>query len=271
MNEKRADIRLVEMGLAESREKARSLIMAGAVFSQGKRIDKAGTNVATDQILEVKENPIPYVSRGGLKLQKAITEFHLVLHGVIALDIGASTGGFTDCMLQNGAKKVYAVDVGYGQLDWRLRNDDRVKVMERRNARFIQPDWLDEIPSFASIDVSFISLSLILPSVWNCLEAGGEVVALVKPQFEAGRDKVGKKGVVRSEQVHAEVLESSARFASGNGYSVLGVSYSPITGPKGNIEFLLYLRKEQCMHNELPESIRMQILETASDAHKCFG
>lgn len=267
MNEKRADIRLVELGLAESREKARSLIMEGAVYSQGRRIEKAGTGVESDQILEVRSDPNPFVSRGGLKLQKAVAEFSLDLRDAVALDIGASTGGFTDCMLKNGAKKVYAIDVGYGQLDWRLRNDDRVKVMERTNARFIQPDRLDEKPSFASIDVSFISLTLILPPLYACLDDGGEVIALVKPQFEAGRDKVGKNGVVRSEQTHYEVLLSTADFASQNGYRVLGVAFSPITGPKGNIEFLLYLKKDAYMHNELSENIRLKVRETVENAH----
>jgi 23S rRNA (cytidine1920-2'-O)/16S rRNA (cytidine1409-2'-O)-methyltransferase len=173
-------------------------------------------------------------------------------------------------MLKSGAKKVYAIDVGYGQLDWRLRNDDRVKVMERTNARFIQPDWLDEKPSFASIDVSFISLTLILPPLRACLDDFGEVIALVKPQFEAGRDKVGKNGVIRSEQTHLEVLESIAGFASENGYRVLDTGFSPITGPKGNIEFLLYLKKDSCMHNEISENILLKIRETVENAHICL-
>lgn len=271
MNKTRADILLVEQGLAKTREKAKSLIMAGEVYSMGKRIEKAGESVSRDQTLEVKENPLPFVSRGGLKLLKAIDEFSLDLQGVVALDIGASTGGFTDCMLQKGAAKVYAIDVGYGQLDWRLRNDKRVKVMERTNARFLKLDWLDERPSFASIDVSFISLTLILEPLFQCLIDGGTVVALVKPQFEAGRDKVGKHGVVRSIDTHVNVLENISAFALKTGYSVSGIGYSPITGPKGNIEFLLHLKKGKSSDNVMREELRKRIIETVEGAHSALN
>lgn len=239
----RIDVRMTELGLAPSREKARSLIMAGVVFADGRRIDKPGDLIKEGQAIEVKEDPNPFVSRGGLKLQKAMQEFELCLDGRVCMDIGSSTGGFTDCMLQHGAKRVYAIDVGYGQLDWKLRNDARVTVMERTNARNMEPAWFDTIASFASIDVSFISLKLILPALYNCLQENGEVVALVKPQFEAGRSKVGKNGVVREASTHCEVLINSATMALETGFDVLNISFSPITGPKGNIEFLLHLRR----------------------------
>lgn len=239
----RADLRLVELGLAESREKARSLIMSGAVSIGGVRVEKPGDNVPPDCTLSVKENPIPFVSRGGLKLDKPVRKYALSLANAVALDIGASTGGFTDCMLQNGAKKVYAIDVGYGQLDWRLRSDPRVIVMERTNARYMEPGWFSEQPDFASMDVSFISIRLILPQIFTCLRADANAVVLVKPQFEAGRGKVGKNGVVRDPETHREVLLGAAEFALETGFCVLQVDYSPITGPKGNIEFLLVLQK----------------------------
>ena len=239
----RIDVLLVELGLAQSREKARALIMAGAVFADERRVDKPGEVIKCEQHVRVKNDALPFVSRGGLKLQRAVERFGLNLDGRVAADIGASTGGFTDCMLQHGAAKVFAIDVGYGQLDWTLRNDPRVAVLERTNARYMAPDWFGPLPSFASIDVSFISLGLILPPLFHCLIDEGEVVALVKPQFEAGRDKVGKNGVVRSEEVHLSVLRNIVVMAHGVGFSVLGADYSPITGPKGNIEFLLYLKK----------------------------
>ncbi|MEL7608556.1 MAG: TlyA family RNA methyltransferase [Bacillota bacterium] len=240
---KRIDVLLVESGLAQSREKARALIMAGAVFADERRVDKPGEVIKDGQCIRVKDDALPFVSRGGFKLEKAVERFKLDLDARVAADIGASTGGFTDCMLQHGAAKVYAIDVGYGQLDWKLRNDPRVKVLERTNARYMAPEWFDPLPSFASIDVSFISLGLILPPLFRCLEDDGEVVALVKPQFEAGRDKVGKNGVVRSREVHLEVLKSTAAMARGVGFTAFGADYSPITGPKGNIEFLLHLKK----------------------------
>lgn len=239
----RADVRLVECGMAATREKARSLIMAGAVYIDDRAVAKPGDIVAPDSCLTVRKDPNPYVSRGGLKLDKAICAFGIELNGVTALDIGASTGGFTDCMLHHGAAKVYALDVGYGQLDWSLRNDPRVVVMERVNARSMEPEWFESQPGFAGIDVSFISLRLILPALYPCIKDSGLVVALVKPQFEAGRDKVGKNGVVRDERVHCDVLTSLCSFAQQTGFLLCGMEYSPITGPKGNIEFLLFMQK----------------------------
>ena len=260
MSGTRIDLRLTELGLAPSREKARSLIMAGVVLADGRRVEKPSDIV--------KEDPNPFVSRGGLKLQKAMEEFDLSLEQQVCMDIGSSTGGFTDCMLQHGAKRVYAIDVGYGQLDWKLRNDPRVTVMERTNARNMESAWFDEPATFASIDVSFISLKLILPPLYHCLAEGGEVVALVKPQFEAGRSKVGKNGVVREASTHCEVLLSSAKMALDVGFDVLNVSFSPITGPKGNIEFLLYLRQSSNTakaHFDIKKTVR-NIVDAAHKA-----
>lgn len=264
----RADIRLVELGLAESREKARSLIMSGAVSLYEKRIEKPGDNVPPDCMLSVKEDPVPFVSRGGLKLDKPVRKYGISLVNAVALDIGASTGGFTDCMLQNGAKKVYAIDVGYGQLDWRLRNDPRVVVMERTNARYMEPGWFAERPDFASMDVSFISIRLLLPQVFSCLREGALAVILVKPQFEAGRDKVGKNGVVRDPQTHRTVLLNVAKFAFETGFQVQHLDYSPITGPKGNIEFLLVLQKPSGSALAAADlSLEETVEETVADAH----
>ena len=240
---KRLDVLLVERGLAETRQKALSTIMSGVVFVGGQRADKAGLNLAEDAEIEVRGGALPYVSRGGLKLEKAIRAFDLTLAGLVCADIGASTGGFTDCMLQNGARKVYAVDVGYGQLDWRLRGDRRVVCMERTNARYLTHEQVPDELDFASIDVSFISLRLILPAVYGLLRDGGRVACLVKPQFEAGREKVGKKGVVRDSAVHLEVLERFLTHAGDSGFAVLDLTYSPIRGPEGNIEYLGYLKK----------------------------
>lgn len=261
MNGVRADIRLVELRLASSREKARSLIMEGMVSMNGVRIDKAGTAVPPDSVLEVKAQAIPFVSRGGLKLDKAVRKYGLSLEGKVTMDIGASTGGFTDCMLQNGAKKVYAIDVGYGQLDWKLRNDSRVVVMERTNARNMVPEWFEESPEFASIDVSFISVKLILPGMYACLKEGSQAVVLVKPQFEAGRGQVGKNGVVREASTHEKVVNEIASFAQTTGFSVEEVDFSPITGPKGNIEFLLLLKKTTPQESlELGEKIKNVVI-----------
>ena len=243
MSKTRLDIELVRRALAPSREKAQALIMAGEVRVDGVPAKKPGQEAAETALIEVAQNAIPYVSRGGLKLEKAVTEFALALSGKRCADIGASTGGFTDCMLQNGAAHVTAIDVGYGQLDWSLRQNPRVKVLERTNARFMEPDWFACPPDFASIDVSFISLALILPPLLPCLAEDGEVVALIKPQFEAGRSEVGKNGVVRDPAVHAKVCEKVMQMADAAGYAVLNLSYSPITGPKGNREFLLHLCK----------------------------
>ncbi|MGG2200625.1 MULTISPECIES: TlyA family RNA methyltransferase [Paenibacillus] len=240
----RLDVLLVERGLFETREKAKSAIMAGLVSVAGEPVDKAGTKVPKAAAIAVKGALHPYVSRGGLKLEKALRKFEIDVSGVTMLDIGASTGGFTDCALQHGAAYVYAVDVGYNQLDWSLRKDPRVCVMERTNFRFMQPgDLQGPQPTFASIDVSFISLKLILPALHGLLADDGTVVALVKPQFEAGREKVPKTGVVREPAVHREVLETVLRFAQQNGFALRGLTFSPIKGGEGNIEFLAYLQK----------------------------
>ena len=243
MAKERLDILLVERGLAGSRERAKRMIMAGEVLVDGQKIDKAGTTVKAEAEIRLLGHDIPYVSRGGLKLEKAMKEFGVRLQDKAAADIGASTGGFTDCMLQNGAKKVYAIDVGYGQLAWKLRTDARVRNMERTNIRTVTPEMIGEPLDFASIDVSFISLKLILPAVHNVLKDGGHVACLVKPQFEAGKEKVGKKGVVRDPAVHLEVLEHFLDHAKDSGFTVLGLTYSPIRGPEGNIEYLGYLEK----------------------------
>ena len=244
-NKTRLDVLLTERGLLDSRQKAQATIMSGIVFVNGQRVDKVGTAVANDALIEIRGATLPYVSRGGLKLEKAMQTFPLTLTGKICADIGASTGGFTDCMLQNGAKKVYAVDVGYGQLDWKLRNDARVVCMERINARYLTHEEIPEELDFASVDVSFISLKLIFPALYGLLREGGEIACLIKPQFEAGREKVGKKGVVRDPAVHLEVLEHFLIHAKENHFTVLGITYSPIRGPEGNIEYLGFLRKSE--------------------------
>lgn len=246
MTEKmRLDLAVVNGGYAESREKAKALIMAGTVYVNNQKCDKAGTTVKPDDIIEVRGGTLKYVSRGGLKLEKAVNSFGIKLDGCICADIGASTGGFTDCMLQNGAKKVYAVDVGYGQLDWRLRSDARVVCMERTNARYLTHEQIPDELDFASVDVSFISLKLILPALAGLLKPDGHAVCLVKPQFEAGREKVGKKGVVRDPAVHLEVLEHFLEHAKESRFTVLGLTYSPIRGPEGNIEYLGYLSRAE--------------------------
>ena len=243
MNKERIDVLLVEKGFFESREKAKASIMAGVVYANEQKIDKAGEEVSIDAKLEVRENICPYVSRGGLKLEKAVKFFGVNLKDKVCMDIGASTGGFTDCMLQNGAKKVFSVDVGYGQFAWKLRQDERVVCMERTNIRYVTDEQIGEKLDFASIDVSFISLTKVLPVAFNLLKDGGEVVALIKPQFEAGREQVGKKGVVRDSKVHKEVIEKIIAFSESIGIRVKNLSFSPIKGPEGNIEFLLYLGK----------------------------
>ena len=238
---KRLDVLLTERGLQESRQRAQAVIMSGEVFVNGQRVDKPGTAVAEDARIEVRGGTLAYVSRGGLKLEKAMAAFPIDLNGAVCADIGASTGGFTDCMLQNGAEKVYAVDVGYGQLAWKLRSDPRVVCLERTNARYLTKEQIPEPLDFASIDVSFISLKLILPALRPLMAENGQVVALVKPQFEAGREKVGKKGVVRDSAVHQEVLEHFLVHADEADFSVKGLTFSPIRGPEGNIEYLGYL------------------------------
>lgn len=242
---KRIDVLLYEKGLAPSREKARTLIMAGCVYADNQKFDKPGDTVREDAVLEVRGNTLRYVSRGGLKLEKAMQLFPIKLENTVCMDIGASTGGFTDCMLQNGASKVYSVDVGYGQLAWQLRTDPRVVNLERTNARYLTREQIPEEIDFFSVDVSFISLKIILPAVRPLLKDGGKAVCLIKPQFEAGREKVGKKGVVRDKETHAEVIKTITDFAFDTGFSVVGLDFSPIKGPEGNIEYLMYLRKEQ--------------------------
>ncbi len=241
MAKSRLDVLLVEKGLQETRQKAQAAIMSGLVFVDGKRVDKPGTAVKAEAVIEVRGNTLPYVSRGGLKLEKAMSIWPIHLDGCVCMDVGASTGGFTDCMLQNGASKVYAVDVGYGQLAWKLRSDSRVVCLERTNARYLTHELIPEEPDFSSVDVSFISLKLILPAIAAVLKQGGQVVCLIKPQFEAGKEKVGKKGVVRDPAVHLEVLQNFLIYAKENNFTVLDITYSPIRGPEGNIEYLGYL------------------------------
>lgn len=240
----RLDVLLVKKGLAESREKAKAIIMSGIVYVDNNKEDKAGQTFNEDALIEVRGNTLRYVSRGGLKLEKAMNCFGVTLEGKIAMDVGASTGGFTDCMLQNGAMKVYSVDVGHGQLAWKLRNDERVVCMEKTNIRYVTPDDVADKIDFASIDVSFISLKKVLPAVYDLLTDVGEVVCLIKPQFEAGREKVGKKGVVREQSVHVEVVDMIVSFAREMGFVTLDLSYSPIKGPEGNIEYLLYITRD---------------------------
>lgn len=242
----RLDVILVNRGYAASREKAKAILMSGNVYVNGQKEDKAGTFFDESKIeLEVRGHTLKYVSRGGLKLEKAMDRWQLALAGKVCMDIGASTGGFTDCMLQNGASKVYSVDVGSGQLAWTLRNDERVVCMEQTNFRYVTPDDIQDELDFASVDVSFISLTKILIPARNLLKAGGEMVCLIKPQFEAGRDKVGKKGVVREPEVHREVIGKIVDYADSIGFTVLHLEYSPIKGPEGNIEYLVHLKKER--------------------------
>ena len=238
----RLDVLLVKRNLADSREKAKAIIMSGNVFVEGQREDKAGTTFPEEVNIEVRGHVLPYVSRGGLKLEKAMKEFHVTVDGKVCTDVGSSTGGFTDCMLQNGAKKVFAIDVGRGQLDWKLRQDPRVVCMEKTNIRYVTPEEIPDRIQFVSIDVSFISLTKVLGPVKALMEPDGEVVCLIKPQFEAGREKVGKKGVVREKSVHLEVIEMVASFAGSIGFEALHLEFSPIKGPEGNIEYLLHLR-----------------------------
>lgn len=245
----RLDVLLVQRGLAPSREKAKTMIMEGNVFVDQQREDKAGSFFDVEAKIEVRGNTLRYVSRGGLKLEKAMEAFGLDLSGCVCMDIGASTGGFTDCMLQNGAAKVYAVDVGYGQFAWKLRQDPRVVCMEKTNIRYVTPDQIGEPLDFASVDVSFISLTKVLEPAKALLREGAQMVCLIKPQFEAGKDKVGKKGVVREQSTHREVIEKVIAYARGRGFRVLHLDYSPVKGPEGNIEYLVHLANDN-----LPES-----------------
>lgn len=253
---KRLDVILVENGFFESREKAKASIMAGVVFVDEQKSDKAGELVSTEAKIEVRKNICPYVSRGGLKLEKAINNFNIELNDKVCMDIGASTGGFTDCMLQNGAKKVFSVDVGYGQFAWKLRQDDRVVCMERTNIRYVKNEDIGEDLDFASIDVSFISLTKVLPIAFMLTKDKGEVVALIKPQFEAGREQVGKKGVVRDSNVHKEVIEKVISFSNSIGFGVKGLDFSPIKGPEGNIEFLVYLYKGENKFFDIDSTVK---------------
>mgnify|MGYP002603785843 CR=1 FL=1 len=246
----RLDVLLVKRGLAESREKAKAIIMSGIVYVEDQKEDKAGTTFDENAKIEVRGSTLKYVSRGGLKLEKAMTHFGVTLDQKVCMDVGASTGGFTDCMLQNGAVKVFSVDVGHGQLAWKLRNDPRVVCMEKTNIRYVTPEDIDDVLDFASVDVSFISLTKILEPARNLLRDGGQMVCLIKPQFEAGRENVGKKGVVRDKAVHLEVVERIVSFALEHGFSVLHLSYSPIKGPEGNIEYLVHIQKSETATKE---------------------
>ena len=263
----RLDVLLVERGLYETREKAKAAVMAGLVQVGGERCDKPGTKIAEDASITVKGELHPYVSRGGLKLEKALRVFGIDLNGRVLMDIGASTGGFTDCALQHGARLVYAIDVGYGQLAWSLRQDERVVVMERTNFRHMDPDDFEhERPDAASIDVSFISLKLILPVLYRFLKPGGDVVALIKPQFEAGKERVGKHGIVREPQVHEDVLAQIGGFARELGFSLHGLDFSPITGGEGNIEFIAHLQKAEGGFDE--EGWLRRVAEVVEAAHR---
>lgn len=253
----RLDVLLVKRNLAPSREKAKAIIMSGNVFVDGQREDKAGTTFPEEVQIEVKGHTLPYVSRGGLKLEKAIHNFDVTVDGKVCTDVGSSTGGFTDCMLQNGARKVFAIDVGRGQLDWKLRQDNRVVCMEKTNIRYVTPEDIGEPVDFSSIDVSFISLTKVLLPIRNYLTENGQIVALIKPQFEAGREKVGKKGVVREKSTHIEVITKVIDYAMSIGFAVLNLEFSPIKGPEGNIEYLVHL--EKCDTNDrIAENVKIE-------------
>ena len=263
-SKKRIDLLLLEKDIFTTRERARASIMAGEIFVDGKRVDKCGENVNIDSVIDFKGHQLPYVSRGGLKLEKAINKFQINLSDKVCFDIGASTGGFTDCMLQNGASKVFSIDVGYGQFAWKLRVDPRVVCMERKNVRYLTFEDIGELAAFASIDVSFISLKKIIPPVTALLSKGGAVVALIKPQFEAGREKVGKKGVVRDPLVHIEVINTIVDFVEKNNFQIKALDFSPIKGPEGNLEYLLYFTKEEAEINKFDKAI---IEDTVKNSH----
>ncbi|MDC7286522.1 TlyA family RNA methyltransferase [Blautia schinkii] len=263
---KRLDLLLVERALAPSREKAKAYIMSGNVYVDGQKEDKAGSMFAETVNIEVRGNTLRYVSRGGLKLEKAMENFGVTLTDKVCMDVGASTGGFTDCMLQNGAVKVYAIDVGYGQLDWKLRNDPRVVCMEKTNIRYVLPEHIQEPAAFSSIDVSFISLTKVLLPVRELLTEDGEIVCLIKPQFEAGREKVGKKGVVRDPAVHREVIEKVRDYAKSISMEPCHLSFSPIKGPEGNIEYLLHLKKHP-EGTEVSDSLDAEVAAVVEEAH----
>lgn len=263
----RLDTEVVRLGLTESREKARALIMAGSVYVNSQKADKPGIQVSPADKIELRAAPLRYVSRGGLKLEKAMRQFKIELEGAVCMDIGASSGGFTDCMLQNGAAKVYAVDVGYGQLDWKLRNDARVVNMERTNIRYVTPGQIGEPLDFISVDVSFISLTLVLPVAKSLLSPTGRAVCLIKPQFEAGKGRVGKNGVVRDPAIHAETIQKIITFSREIGFGVQALDFSPVRGPKGNIEYLLLLSADgaggEISEDNIAEMVRISHLETA--------
>lgn len=269
VEKERLDVLLVQQGLANSRELAKAYIMAGNVYVDGQKEDKAGTKVAVTAKLEVKGNQMKYVSRGGYKLEKAMDVFGIRLNGKICLDIGASTGGFTDCMLQNGASKVYAIDVGYGQFAWKLRNDERVVCLEKTNVRYVTHEQVPDEGDFASIDVSFISLTKVLPAVLGVLGEKGQLVCLIKPQFEAGREKVGKKGVVRDSSVHREVIEMIVEYARTQSLGILGLDFSPIKGPEGNIEYLIYLDKSRSGMHE--DEVQARVDTVVAQSHKILS
>lgn len=269
VEKERLDVLLVQQGLASSRELAKAYIMAGNVYVDGQKEDKAGTKVAVTAKLEVKGNQMKYVSRGGYKLEKAMDVFGIRLDGKICLDIGASTGGFTDCMLQNGASKVYAIDVGYGQFAWKLRNDERVVCLEKTNVRYVTHEQVPDEGDFASIDVSFISLTKVLPAVLGVLGEKGQLVCLIKPQFEAGREKVGKKGVVRDSSVHREVIEMIVEYVRTQSLGILGLDFSPIKGPEGNIEYLIYLDKSRSGMHE--DEVQARVDTVVAQSHKILS
>lgn len=252
---KRLDVILFEKGFFDSREKSKIAIMEGTVFVDNQKSDKPGTMYDEKCKIEVRNNKLKYVSRGGLKLEKALDVFHIDLEGTVSIDVGASTGGFTDCMLQNGCKKVYSVDVGYGQLDWKLRNDSRVVNLERTNIRYIDESLIQDEIDFFSVDVSFISLKIVLPVIRRIIKDGAMGVCLIKPQFEAGREKVGKKGVVRDKEVHKEVVSSVCEFCVNNGFAVLSIDFSPVKGPEGNIEYLMLVKKSDNAYIDEPVDV----------------
>ncbi len=263
MMKTRLDIKLVQLGLVSGRDKAKAIIMAGIVYVNGQKADKAGTEVLDEDKIELRGETLRYVSRGGLKLEKAFESFPIQVQNAICMDIGASTGGFTDCMLQNGAKKVYAIDVGYGQLAWKLRTDERVVNLERTNFRHVTKEQVTDPVNFASVDVSFISLTLILPAAYPLLSDDGEMICLIKPQFEAGKGFVGKKGVVKDSQIHQDTIVKVINFAVETGFSVLGLTFSPVKGPEGNIEYLVYLKKELSPRLEIDPEMISSVVEAS--------
>lgn len=265
-SKERLDILLVEKGYFPSRERAKANIMAGNIFVDGMRVDKAGEKIKINSDIEVRGHDLPYVSRGGLKLEKAIGEFSIDLSNKVTMDVGASTGGFTDCMLQNGAKKVFSVDVGYGQFAWKLRMDSRVVCMERTNIRYVDKEQIGEDIDFSSIDVSFISLKKVIPKVRELLSDDGEIMALIKPQFEAGRDKVGKKGVVREAATHIEVIKTIVEFLMESDLKIINLSFSPIKGPEGNIEYLIYCSKDKNKDSHFNESLIEDIVRKSHES-----